>query len=180
MPPIAQRAALEGWREVLAEMSLSEIGRARACWRQPFPPDPAAFQAAGERRDGAEQFLAACQAAGCQPPAWHRLERRTRAAAMAMAGFNLREASWGNGGGAAALAWLKHYREACGLEDLGQLPEPPEQPVAALPHKRDQAAADRGCAAMRDALSGVLPPPPTPPPPPEWVAKMAALGVTRK
>lgn len=164
-------------------MTPAAIVRARDSWRQPYPPDPAAFAAAGERQDAAEQYHLAAQAAGCQPPAWHTLERRTfhTATAVAAAGFNLREATWGHGEGAAARAWVKHYREACRQDDLCMLPPPPAPPRAALAHKRDQAAADRGCAAMRAVLSGAMPAPSSPPPPPpEWVEKMAALGVIHK
>lgn len=183
LPAPIRHAALEGWREVLAEMTPAAIDRARDGWRRGYPPDPAAFQAAGERADAAEQFQAAAQAAGCQPAAWHRLERRTyaTAAAMAAGGFNLREAPWGQGDSAAALAWLRHYRQACRLDDLGGLPPPPAPPRAALAHKRDQSAADHGCTAMRAILTGTMPAPSTPPPPPpEWVEKMAALGVIHK
>lgn len=182
LPAAARAAALDGWREVLTEMTPAEVERARAAWRAPYPPDPAAFLAAGERADGAEQFHSAAAAAGCQPAAWHRLPARTYAAAQALAerGINLREASWGDGNSAAARAWLSAYRQACRLDDLNQLPPPPPPPAGALPHRRDQAAAERGCSAMRAILRGEIPPPPPPPPPPEWLARMAALGVSPK
>lgn len=183
LPPEARRAAMEGWGEVLAEMTPAAIMRARDAWRRPYPPDPAAFQSAGERADAAEQFQAAAAAAGCQPAAWHRLAPRTYRTAIALseAGFSMREAAWGGGESAAARAWLVRYRESCRLDDLGALPPPPAPPRAALAHRRDQGAADRGCAALRAVLAGTMEAPATPPPPPrEWVEKMAALGVAHK
>lgn len=165
--PANKLAVVDGLNQVLRDMTPAGVARAMVNWRQPYPPDPAAFAAAGERCDAAEQFQLSQAAAGGQgvPARWHTLPTRSYHAmiALAEAGFVLRDLTWGDGKTVGARAWLAKYKEACRLDDLGALPPPPPAPVAALPHKRDQVAADRGCAAARAVLAGSIPIPPKPP-----------------
>lgn len=170
---------MAGWREALSEMTDAAIDRARTGWDRPYPPDPGAFKCAGEWQDVAEQFAAASQAAGRRPATWHQVAARTYHAAMGMAvdGISLAGASWGGGEGAAARAWKRRYSMACRLEDLGLLPPPPPPPAAVLEHRRDQAAADRGCARARAVLAGRIPPPPEPPHSAQYLEKVNELGI---
>lgn len=51
VPTSARTAVVEGWREALAGMTPAAVGRARAGWTMPYPPDPGAFAVAGERQE---------------------------------------------------------------------------------------------------------------------------------
>ena len=126
---------------------------------RPFPPDLGALldAASDQHSDAEEQFHAAARAAGCNPPAWHSLERRTYATALAMAsaGWNLREVTWDRPG--VRSAWGAAYKESCRREAAGvALPQPPDL-VAAIPQKTDRAAFLAARGEVWGAL-GLTPP----------------------